>query len=145
MQKVTEQTFKEFISKGRSLVFFYREKGCSFCDKMKPVIEEYSKARENLQVLWYELGQTPDSITQELVQKFPTFVAFQDGQMIGKLEGVLTHEQLDAIDAPKTLPIEQASLAQLMTDEAALIDQIFPMKMHLGKIQTEIKRRRESV
>lgn len=144
MQKVTEETLKEFVSKGKSLVFFYLEKGCSFCDQMKPVVEEYAKTRD-VQVLWYELGQTPDSVTKGLVRKAPTFVAFKDGAIVGKLEGVQSLEQLDNIDQPKFIPVEEATLEQLLKDEAYLIDQIFPIKTHLLKVQAEIKRRRDGV
>lgn len=145
MVELNEQNFKEELAKHpQALVFFYREKGCSFCDKMKPIFEEhnapYVKAK-------YHLGPTPDSVTQGLVERFPTFVAYAYGEVISKQEGVLTGEQLDntfnpeAI-APKKLSVKEAPLLTLLTDEANLIDQIAPLKRLLQEIRDEINFRK---
>lgn len=146
MLELNENNFKEELSKHpQALVFFYREKGCSFCDKMKPVFEShnapYIKAK-------YALGAMPDSITSGLVERFPTFVAYAYGEMIAKQEGVLSPDQLDATFnpeaiKPKQLKISEAPLLTLLTDEANLIDQIAPLKKLLKEIQDEIKFRRE--
>ena len=148
MIELNEKNFKEELAKHpQALVFFYREKGCSFCDKMKPVFEShnapYIKAK-------YPLGAMPDSITEGLVERFPTFVAYAYGEMIAKQEGVLSGEQLDNTFnpesiAPKKLSVKEAPMLTLLTDEANLIDQIMPLKQLLKEIQDEIKLRREVV
>lgn len=148
MLELNEKNFKEELSKHpQALVFFYREKGCSFCDKMKPVFEShnapYLKAR-------YALGRMPDSITEGLVEKFPTFVAYAYGEMIAKQEGVLTGEQLDNTFnpeklVPKKLSVKEAPMVTLLTDEATLIDQIMPLKVLLKEIRDEIDFRRSLV
>lgn len=145
MLELNEKNFKEELSKHpQALVFFYREKGCSFCDKMKPVFEShnapYVKAK-------YALGAMPDSVTQGLVERFPTFVAYAYGEMIAKQEGVLSPEQLDntfnpETIAPKKLSVKEAPLLTLLTDEANLIDQIVPLKRLLKEIQDEIALRK---
>lgn len=148
MLELNEKNFKEELAKHpQALVFFYREKGCSFCDKMKPVFEQhnapYVKAK-------YALGQAPDSVTQGLVERFPTFAAYAYGELIAKQEGVLSGEQLDktfnpeAIK-PKQVPVKQAPMAALLNDEALLLDQIYPLMLSLKEIQAEIKARREIV
>ena len=113
MKELSEQNFSEVQNSKAALVFFYREKGCSFCDQMKPVMEQYEKDRSMIDVYWYKLGQAPDTITKDLVQKFPTIVAFKDGQMVGKLEGVQSIEALDNIDRPKPVKIEAVSYTHL--------------------------------
>jgi hypothetical protein len=148
MLELNEKNFKEELSKHpQALVFFYREKGCSFCDKMKPVFEShnapYIKAK-------YALGQAPDSITEGLVERFPTFVSYAYGEMIAKQEGVLTGEQLDAtfnLEAisPKKLTVKEAPMLTLLTDEANLVDQIAPLKRLLKEIRDEIDYRRALV
>jgi len=148
MIELNEKNFKEELAKHpQALVFFYREKGCSFCDKMKPIFEShnapYIKAK-------YALGAMPDSITEGLVERFPTFVAYAYGEKIAKQEGVLTGEQLDntfnpeAI-APKKLSVKEAPMLTLLTDEANLIDQIAPLKRLLKEIRDEIDFRRSLV
>lgn len=148
MLELNEKNFKEELSKHpQALVFFYREKGCSFCDKMKPVFEEhnapYIKAK-------YALGAAPDSITAGLVERFPTFVAYAYGEKIAKQEGVLSGEQLDQTFnpesiKPKQVSVKQAPMSALLSDEALLIDQIYPLKLALKELQDEIKARRELV
>lgn len=146
MLELNEKNFKEELAKHpQVLVFFYREKGCSFCDKMKPIFEShnapYIKAK-------YALGAMPDSITQGLVERFPTFVSYAYGEMIAKQEGVLSGEQMDNTFNPesipaKKIPVKQAPMAMLLSDESLLIDQIYPLKLSLKEIQDEIKFRRE--
>jgi thiol-disulfide isomerase/thioredoxin len=142
---LNEKNFAQELKKHpQVLVFFYREKGCSFCDKMKPIFDEhnapYVKAK-------YELGPTPDSVTGGLIERFPTFVAYAYGELVGKQEGVLTGEQLDnTFDPeklqPKQLAVKEAPLHILMSDELKLIDQIYVLKRGLKEIQEEIAMRR---
>jgi len=149
--ELSEKNFKEKTKAGKVLVFFYRESGCSFCDKMKPVFEElegdFVKAK-------YKLGQSVDSITNGVVQNFPTFGAYVDGVLVGTQEGAMSAEKCAATfdngfivrksaQAPAQIPVEKASLVQLLTDEAQLIDQLGPMRQHLNTIQKEIERRKK--
>jgi thiol-disulfide isomerase/thioredoxin len=141
MLELNESNFKELTATGKVLVFFYREKGCSFCDQMKPIFDslagDFQKAK-------YALGQMPDSVTSGLVEKFPTFAAYVDGQLVNKEEGAMSAEKLSAIfDRKKSVKIEEAPLMTLMNDEAVLIDQIYGLRKHLNAIQKEIKARRE--
>jgi len=148
--KVTEETFKENVLESTQpvLVFFYREKGCSFCTQMKPVILDYEKTHPAVTVACYELGAAPDNVTEGLVERFPTFAAYDGGKLIAKQDGVLTVEELHNTFTPekikpKTVGVEQATLLQLLTDESNIIDQIVPIQTHLKKVQKEIKRRRD--
>jgi len=147
MLELNESNFKDALAEHvKLLVFFYRESGCSFCDKMKPLVEEYAK--ENV-VGMYKLGQSPDSVNAQFpVERFPTFYAFIEGQAVGKQEGAVPYEHLELTFTPeklppKQVPIEKASSLQLMTDEANLIDQLAPLRGHLAKIQKEIARRKK--
>lgn len=136
MLELNEKNFAESIKKGRVLVFFYRESGCRFCDEMKPVFEElegdFVKAK-------YKLGAGPDSVTKDVVVNFPTFGAYIDGKLVGTQEGAMPADKVAATfeagfiqRKPKQIPLAQASYAQLLTDEAYLIDQIGPMRASPG-------------
>ncbi|HND36770.1 MAG TPA: thioredoxin family protein [Nitrosomonas sp.] len=144
MLELNEQNFDKALQENEQLlVFFYREKGCSFCDKMKPVVEKYAETRP-FTVAKYALGQTPDSVNEKFpIERFPTFYAFQKGQVISKLEGTQTEAKLDSMFAPKIVPIEEAPLSMLLNDEVKLIDAIYPMMLDLKKVQAEIKKRKE--
>jgi len=144
MLTLNQENFNEALKENpKLLVLFYREKGCSFCDKMKPIFEAHSESSEEVCGI-YKLGNAPDAIaTQELVKSFPTLVSYVNGQIMNVEAGA--NVDLKKMFMPKSVPVSQAPLAQLMVDEAALIDAIYPMKLHLEEIQKEIKKRREFV
>lgn len=162
MLDVNEKNFEKEVeqSKGHVLVFFYRESGCSYCDKMKPIVDEYQKAHPEVKVVKYKLGSQPDSINAKYpIERFPTFYAFIDGVAVGKQEGAMPLEQLhltfdpDKIPAKQArspqqkgeqIPLEKASLAVLLQEEANMIDAIANIKNHYLAVKKEIKRRREA-
>jgi thiol-disulfide isomerase/thioredoxin len=148
---VDENSFKKQIKEfEKALVFFYVEKGCSFCDQMKPVMDELSNEHD---VLFYKCGDDlksakPDSITGKLVKAFPTFAAYQDGEFIASQSGGMSAEQVMMTFTPdllpkKAKPLAQASMIELLTDEANLIDQIAPLRAHLAKVQKEMEKRKK--
>lgn len=145
MLDLNEKNFAENIKEGKTLVFFYRETGCSHCEKAKPTFEalegDFKKAK-------YKLGPQADSVTNGLVMNFPTFGAFVDGALVGSQEGNMSAEKMAATfeagileHKQKNVPLAQATMQQLMTDKFFLIDQIGPLRSHLAKIEKEIERR----
>lgn len=147
MLELNASNFKQETEKGKVLVFFYREKGCGFCDKMKPVFEElegdFIKAR-------YAIGQDVDPIAQEFAPVVPTFAAFIDGKLVGMQLGAMPPEKVietfnNGFPEKKAvqIPLAKATMQQLLNDEAVLIDQIGPLRSHLAKVQKEIERRKK--
>lgn len=151
--ELNEKNFQEEIAKyPKVLVFFYRQKGCSFCDKMKPIVDEYSLKTPDVVVAKYALGQAPDSITEGVVERFPTFVAYVDGVPVGKQEGAMSIDKLantfnagQSEQEKQPVPVEQASSAQLLTDRLSIIDQISVLRTHLNKIDVELAKRERLV
>jgi len=147
---VDERSFESQIKAApKALVFFYVDKGCSHCDTMKPVMEELAVDHD---IMFYKCGDDlktakPDSITSKLVKSFPTFVAYVDGQMVGSQAGSMDAEKVLKTFNPekKHKTLAEASMLELMTDEANLIDQILPLRAHLKNVQAEMARRRENV
>ena len=141
MLELTESNFKDAVQENpKLLVLFYREKGCSFCDKMKPIFIEHSANSEEVCGM-YALGNAPDSVaTRELVPSFPTVVSYVNGQIVKVERGADVN--LKEMFVPKNVPVEQRPLNQLMVEELALIDAIYPMKKHLLEIQAEIGKRK---
>ena len=145
---VDEKSFESQIKAApKALVFFYVDKGCSHCDTMKPVMDELAITHD---IMFYQCGDDlktakPDSITGKLVKSFPTFVAYVDGQLVGSKAGSMDAEQVLATFNPekKQKTLAEASMLELMTDEANLIDQIAPLRAHLKSVQVEISKRRE--
>jgi thioredoxin-like negative regulator of GroEL len=147
---LNEENFEKFITETKKvLVFFYRESGCSFCDKMKPVIDSLVLEEKDFLVAKYALAASPDSINQKYpIERFPTYYAFVDGKPVGKQEGAMPMDQLFLTFTPeklppKQVPVEKATMLQLLSDEAILIDQIAPIRLQLSKIQKEIAKRKK--
>ena len=140
MINLNVENFKQEIAGKKIIVMFYRESGCGFCDKAKPIFKSY----EGIETGMYELGNSPDAINIEFpIERFPTFYAFDDGKVVNKIEGVPTHSQLNSMFEPKSVKIEEAPLSMLIADECKLIDQIAGIKIHLNNVQAEIKKRKE--
>lgn len=146
-----EKSFKSVIEgRAKVLAFFYVEKGCSYCDQMKPIMDELSNEND---IVFYKCGDDlktakPDSVTGTLVKAFPTFAAFDGGKLIATQSGGMSAEQVMNTFNPELLPkkpkkLEQASMLELLTDEANLIDQIAPLRSHLAKVQKEIEKRKK--
>jgi len=139
---LNESNFHESIAGKKVIVMFYRESGCSFCDKAKPIFESYEGNEKGM----YSLGQVPDSINEQFpIERFPTFYAFENGKAVNKMEGVPTHEKLDALFNPPVIKIEEAPLEILLKDEMVIIDRIYPLASQLKAIRSEIAKRKEAI
>lgn len=158
MLESNEKSFDKDVleEKGKVLVFFYRDRGCSFCDKMKPVVAEYAERHPDIKVVRYALGQAPDSVNMLYpIERFPTFYAFENGQVVGKQEGAMSLEQLHLTfepnkieqhkKQPEPLSLDKASMIQLKQEEAAIIDTLAQIKQHYLAVKREIKRRQDAV
>lgn len=144
MLVLNEANFNEALKENpKLLVLFYREQGCSHCNIFKPIFKAHSEKSEEICGM-YALGNGPDSIaTEELVKKFPTIVSYVDGKILNVETG--KDVDLQKMFIPPVIPISQAPIAQLLADESALMDAIYPMKVHLEEIRQEIKKRRDLV
>jgi len=157
MIEAVEKNFDELVLKSQDpvLVMFYREKGCSFCDSMKPIIEKYAEAHPEVKVVKYALAQQPDSVNVEYpVKRFPTFYAFKDGKVVGTQEGAMPMDQLHLTFTPDKIPakpqvsqvpVAKATMAQLLTEEANLLDAIASIRGHYMEVKREINKRRKAV
>lgn len=131
------------------LVFFNMEKGCGFCDKMRPIVAEYADKHPEVEVI-YETVKSYNDVPEPFPKAVPLFVAYKDDQVMSVQKGMLPLERLEIAFEPEKIPpdvvpIEKASLLQLMQDEANIIDQLQPMLKQLKKIQAEMKKRRSLV
>jgi thioredoxin-like negative regulator of GroEL len=147
MIEINEQNYESEIelSEGKVLFMFHRESGCSQCKTMMPIFEEFAEKNPDIKCARYSLSK-PDSVTEKFqFKQVPAFFAFVDGKVVGAQEGVVVDIGLTFTPekiAPKQVPVEKATMLQLMTDEANMIDQIAPLMAHLKKIQKEMKKRR---
>ena len=91
MKELTEVEFAKAIEKGKVVVAFMREKGCSLCETMKPTLEQIEKLNPTITFYKYIVeGSTPDSVTKKYNFKtFPWIFTFEDGQNLTGTSGVV--------------------------------------------------------
>lgn len=146
MLELNEKNFEEEIKNyPKLLVMFYRESGCIHCDKAKPLFEEYSKNADTACAM-YKLGQKPDSINAKYpVENFPTFYAFQNGEVANSVVGHTQPFSEMFIKKPKIFKVQEAPMSVLVQDQMNLTDQIYNLKAQLNEVTKEINKRRELV
>lgn len=144
MIELNESNFKQVLDENDKLiVLFYREKGCSHCDNFKPVFEKFAETSDVVCGM-YKIPPQPDSIaTEKLIKSFPTTVSYLNGEILKVQPGA--NINLNDMFKPNIIPVKDAPLISLLTDEANLIDAIYPLKVQLLAIQEEIKKRKENV
>jgi len=90
--ELTAENFEAEVLKSDKpvLVKFYTQTGCGYCDKFKPVYENFEKM--NPQIKCCAFGkptlQTPASETETKygITSFPTILSFDKGELQGKVE-----------------------------------------------------------
>ncbi len=97
VQHLTEQDFDSVIATGRSLVDFWAT-WCGPCRMIAPAIEalgeEYAGKANVCKV---DVDEQPELARRFGVMSIPTIIVFQDGQQLGKLVGVRSQAELEAL------------------------------------------------
>ena len=97
VQHLTEQDFDSVIATGRSLVDFWAT-WCGPCRMIAPVIEALGeKYAGKANICKVDVDEQPELARRFGVMSIPTIIVFQDGQQLGKLVGVRSQAELEAL------------------------------------------------
>ncbi len=97
VQHLTEQDFDSVIATGRSLVDFWAT-WCGPCRMIAPAIEALGeKYAGKANVCTVDVDEQPELARRFGVMSIPTIIVFQDGQQLGKLVGVRSQAELEAL------------------------------------------------
>lgn len=97
---LTKENFEAEVinSDKRVLIRFGVDKGCGFCDKYKPVFEAFEKKHSEIKCFTISKENLRDPQTefeaQYDIKSYPTTVAFEKGEVVGKVTGVKSEEEL---------------------------------------------------
>jgi thioredoxin-like negative regulator of GroEL len=72
---------------------------CTFCKQMKPLIEEYLVANPTVEYIKIDIDEDKDAADQNKVEAVPTFVFFNKGNMVNRIDGAFDVEKIDEIFA----------------------------------------------
>ena len=79
--------------KGKVLVDFWAQ-WCGHCLPMMPILEKYSETEGSVEVIKINVDENPDISQEYNVRGIPTFIYFEDGEVVKRQTGTQTLEQL---------------------------------------------------
>lgn len=93
--KLESKDFKAEVleAKGKVLVDFYAD-WCGPCRMMGPVFEELSNEKENVKFCKINVDESGEIAQQYGVMSIPTFIVFEDGQIVNKMIGGRSKDEL---------------------------------------------------
>ena len=90
-----KEEFINAISSGTVLVDFYAD-WCGPCKMLAPILEQFAKEVENVEVLKVNVDQVSDVAKDYGIMSIPALILFKDGEETDKQVGVMNINQLKA-------------------------------------------------
>lgn len=72
---------------------------CGYCKQMKPLIEDYLKANPKVEYIKIDIDADKDAADANKVEAVPTFVFFNKGTVVNRINGAFDIEKIDSIFA----------------------------------------------
>ena len=94
--EITDASFAQETDKGLVLIDFWAA-WCGPCRMQAPILEQLG---QDLKIAKMDVDANPATPAQFGVMSIPTLILKKDGQVVEKVIGVHTKEQLEALIAP---------------------------------------------
>ena len=78
---------------GKVIVDFWAQ-WCGPCKTMMPVLEKYSAGDEAVEVVKVNVDEDADLASKYGIRSIPTFILFEDGEVVARQSGAMSVEQL---------------------------------------------------
>ena len=92
---VTKNNFKEEVLEAKETVLVdFWATWCGPCQMMGPVMDEISEERDDIKVCKVNVDDEMELARQYRVLSIPTFLIFENGEVIGRTMGAQPKEQL---------------------------------------------------
>lgn len=92
-----EENFKELISSPKLTIVDFWADWCGPCRNQLPILEEYAKNNQDIQVVKINVDENTDLASEYGVKSIPTLIYFKSGNIEHKTVGVQQEDQLNKI------------------------------------------------
>lgn len=92
-----EENFKELISSPKLTIVDFWAEWCGPCRNQLPILEEYAKKNQDIQVVKINVDQNTELASEYGVKSIPTLIYFKNGKVEHKTVGVQQENQLNEI------------------------------------------------
>jgi len=92
-----EENFKELISSPKLTIVDFWADWCGPCRNQLPILEEYAKNNQDIQVVKINVDENTDLASEYGVKSIPTLIYFRSGNIEHKTVGVQQEDQLNKI------------------------------------------------
>lgn len=92
-----EENFKELISSPKLTIVDFWAEWCGPCRNQLPILEEYAKKNQDIQVVKINVDENTDLASEYGVKSIPTLIYFKSGNVEHKTVGVQQEDQLNKI------------------------------------------------
>jgi thioredoxin 1 len=92
-----EENFKELISSPKLTIVDFWANWCGPCRNQLPILEEYAKNNQDIQVVKINVDENPELSSEYGVKSIPTLIYFKSGNIEYKTVGVQQENQLNEI------------------------------------------------
>lgn len=92
-----KENFKELISSPKLTIVDFWAEWCGPCRNQLPILEEYAKNNQDIQVVKINVDENPELSSEYGVKSIPTLIYFKSGNIEHKTVGVQHEDQLNKI------------------------------------------------
>lgn len=92
----TDQTFEQDTSHGVTLTDFWAT-WCGPCRMQSPAVEKVANDMKNIKVTKMDVDKNPETAKSLGIMSIPTLLVKKDGQVVDKIVGYHTPDQIKAI------------------------------------------------
>ena len=95
---LTTENFEEEVLNAKEpvLVDFWAT-WCGPCQTMGPLVEEIAEERTDIKVCKLDVDQEPELARQYRVMSIPTFLVFNEGEVVKRDMGVMSKEEVEGL------------------------------------------------
>ena len=93
--KITKKDFEtEVLKSEKSVLLDFYASWCGPCQMLSPIVEELANEHSEFNVFKVDVDQEGELATMFGIVSIPTLIAFKNGEVVGKIVGLTTKDQI---------------------------------------------------